>query len=358
MNMRHYIRIVLSLSLALACAEAHARIGSLPDVEKLTDDSNLVIVADVASVRDLRSIGFPDHTQGQQVSATLIAKEVLKGSLNTNILDVIYDNNPNPMSGPWTPNLRTGDHMLLFLHCETTCSFTSLEHSGVRVTDSSIDIPHPQGTAPFLRVIQRLGVGLFVRVHAADSNDASDDVPELWVISEQRNISYVDVLLEAALNELTPNQHPNLRGELLAILVRRGKLSLLPQVQQALDSNTGNVQAQTNMVYALQEVDWRVSLPIAAEALRSTSPQVRSAAARAIQNLRQLSYKPPPNELTGPATHILLSALDDPDAEVGFAVMQSLGFLNSRLDERPATSSPDANWSNCLRFWKAFPDPE
>jgi hypothetical protein len=58
--------------------------------------------------------------------------------------------------------------------------------------------------------------------------------------------------------------------------------------------------------------------------------------------------------MSAAATRVLLKVLHDPDPEVAFAAMQSLGFLNARLDERPVSTVPDAQWKAYLRFWENF----
>ena len=100
---------VISAIAALLSATGFARPVALPDLERLTDDSNLVAIVDIASVRVLRAIEFPDHTKGEQVTATMNVSEVRKGSVTTNVLDVTYDQNPDPRTGgPWTQSLRSG----------------------------------------------------------------------------------------------------------------------------------------------------------------------------------------------------------------------------------------------------------
>ncbi len=358
MSTRSYLNLVLALQLgALSSQPACGRPISIPDIQKLTADSNLIVVADVESVNLLRTIEFPDHTKGQQVTAVLKFDETLKGKPNTNILHVTYDYNPEPMmGGPWTPNLTTGGHMLLFLQCAVTCRLTSPEHSGFSIERARVTVPPPAEPTPSNKVLQRLAASLFSRVYDSRADTQPFQLPELFTLSEQRHSPYVDDLLHAALEDLAPNQHPDLRCELLAALVRRGDLDQLPKVQEAVMSNMGNAQSQQNMVYSLQGIDWHLTLPIAADALRASSPEVRVAVVRSIPNLGRKDYVPP-NDLTAPATHVLLQALDDPDPEVVFAAMQSLGYLNARLDQRPITTSHDAKWNACIRFWRSYKGP-
>lgn len=50
---------------------------------------------------------------------------------------------------------------------------------------------------------------------------------------------------------------------------------------------------------------------------------------------------------------VLLSDLDDPNREVQFAVMQSLGNLTNQHSWYPSTD-PDAHWDVCLEHWREF----
>jgi len=51
---------------------------------------------------------------------------------------------------------------------------------------------------------------------------------------------------------------------------------------------------------------------------------------------------------------ILLSALDDPDREVQFAAMQSLGNLTRQYQWRPTTIDSDSHWNTCIQHWREF----
>jgi hypothetical protein len=109
-----------------------------------------------------------------------------------------------------------------------------------------------------------------------------------------------------------------------------------------------------NLILSLQNIEWHLSLPTAAKALQLLSACLRVTAAEAIQHLRVEKPSAHPNEMSAPATHVLLSALHDADPEVAFAVMQSPAEVNARRDERPATTEQDAQWMGCMRFWEEF----
>jgi hypothetical protein len=54
------------------------------------------------------------------------------------------------------------------------------------------------------------------------------------------------------------------------------------------------------------------------------------------------------------AIDVLLTDLDDPDRQVQFAVMQSLGNLTNQRWWRPRTLDPDSHWNVCIEHWREF----
>ncbi len=350
--------LLVFTAVTLTGEKAYARPIGTPDFQKLTADSNLVAVVDIESIRLLHSIEFSDHTRGEQLAATVKVGETIEGSTSTHVLELTYDYNPDPMTGgPWTPHIREGDHMVLFLRCSASCHITDPAYAGFPVGTGFVVVPSPSENTPTNRVLQLYASGLFLRIHAINTGTPSQALPEPFVLTSQPTNPYIATLLHEALHQIAPNQQLDLHGELLAALIRLGELSLIPEVQQTLALNLGNTQPQVAMIYALQRIDWHQTLPIMAETLRSSSADIRLASARAIQNLGVKSNVPP-NDLTDPGTHILLTALHDPDPEVAFAIMQALGYLNSRHDQRPQTTSPDAKWKSCMQFWSTYPDPQ
>jgi HEAT repeat protein len=131
---------------------------------------------------------------------------------------------------------------------------------------------------------------------------------------------------------------------------------MLPELKEVLFTGDlyGHSNMRENLILSLQQIDWHLSLPLAAEALQLPLPDFRTIAAEAIQNLRLATPRSKPNELSDPATTVLLTALHDPDPKVVFAVMQSLGNLNGRPDERPKSTVQHEQWTECLRFWESF----
>jgi hypothetical protein len=249
--------------------------------------------------------------------------------------------------------------MIVFLQCRLKrCSVTNPEAAGFAVASRTAPVPEPPSPSVYLRVLQCIATGLFSDpASQLESKRPAGVAPaEIFVLDHERD-PYVGTLFHAALKQPGVADDLELRGQLLAALVRRGDASVLAELEQVLfggDPRSNVKNAGLNMVLALQFIDWHLSLPIAARALQSPSAEVRTVAARSIQNLHIENYHPPPFEMTAPATRVLLPAVHDTDPEVAFAAMQSLCFLNARLDQRPTSTNPDAQWNACVQFWEHF----
>jgi hypothetical protein len=340
-----------------------------PSIQRLTTASNFVAVVEIADVRQVGTVTFTDSQhnplEGKRMSAVLCVEETLKGEVSDgNSIEVEYDFNREWLinGGPITSGLAPGSRMIVFLQCVAQkCSVTDPQTAGFPVARKTVPVPEPPETSAYYLVLQRIAAGLFHDRSMQSGNEKSANlVPhELFVLDSER-VPYISTLFHAALDQLDNKKKDDFefRGELFAALVRRGETTMLPQLEEALFAGDSRVysQARGNMVLALQQIDWHESLPIAARALQLPSVQLRTYAAEAIQHLKMQPYRPPPNEMSVPATHSLLTALHDPDSGVAFAVMQSLGFLNARLDQRPKSTTHDAQWDACLHFWENFPD--
>lgn len=338
---------------------ASARIAVIPSIQQITSDSDLIAVVEVGQTRDLGRADLVD-SQGKQIAGRrratdFLFEEVLTGSVDGDRVEVQFDSNPEMYTGPITPSFSMGKRMMIFLRCKTQgCSFTRLDTPGFYVAGRSALVPGPPEPGDvYLRVLQRLAAGLFT--DSGEKRRSGDSPTEVFLLTNERN-QYVSTIFKAALAEAATQTDVELRGELIAALVRRGEVSVLPQLEDFLFTGDSNEHSNTrgNLILSLQQIDWHISLPIAARALRLPSASLRTMAARSIQNLHMEQYTPHPDEMSAPATRILLTTLHDPDPEVAFAVMQSLGELNARHDERPTSTIQDAQWTACLRFWEDF----
>jgi hypothetical protein len=354
--------VLLSLS-----RHAFCRLMSIPSLKELTADSNLIAVVEVTGVRPLGTVTFTDSQgnplEGQRMAAAFHLEEIVKGQNDSNSIEVKYDFNRDSLmnSGPITPDFLPGTRLIVFLQCSAQeCSITDSKNAGFLVARKIAPVPEPPETSPYYRVLQRFAAGLFRDGDTPSDNLPANGIPhELFQLGFEHD-PYANTLLHAALDRLDQKSDFAFRGELLAALVRDGDATVLSQLEEALFAGDPSVASNTrcNMVLALQAIDWHQSLPIAARALQSPFAGLRVQAAYIIKFLRT---EPPDGkaqatEMKTQATQALMTALHDPDPDVAFAVMQSLGGLNGRLDQRPTSTKLDAQWNSCLHFWETFPN--
>jgi len=100
---------------------------------------------------------------------------------------------------------------------------------------------------------------------------------------------------------------------------------------------------KSNLLLAISSLNPDLSVPLLIRALTLPEAEARVDAARFLE------YTNSESALDG-----LLAALDDPDQEVQFAVMQSLGNLTNQHQWRPQTTAADASWFACIKHWQEF----
>jgi hypothetical protein len=151
--------------------------------------------------------------------------------------------------------------------------------------------------------------------------------------------------LKAALNLPEIQSNDAARTSILGDLLAWKDLGVLPLAERELFDPSKHTPGylKPNLVLAISRLDAQVSVPLLARALKLPEPDARAAAARFLEYTN--SQK---------AIDVLLTDLDDPDREVQFAVMQSLGNLTNQHWWRPRTLDPDSHWSVCIEHWREF----
>jgi HEAT repeat protein len=134
---------------------------------------------------------------------------------------------------------------------------------------------------------------------------------------------------------------------LLSDLLKWKDLSVLRLAEDDLflPSHGTEGYLKSNLLLAISSLDPEVSVPLLSRALRLPEADARIGAARFLQYTNSET-----------ALDSLLSALDDPDREVQFAVMQSLGNLTEQHQWRPNTGTTESDlfWVACVRHWREF----
>jgi hypothetical protein len=150
--------------------------------------------------------------------------------------------------------------------------------------------------------------------------------------------------LKAALNLQDVKSNPTLRMWIASDLLHWKDLSVLPLAEEDLfDQSVSSPYPKSNLVLAISSLEPQISTPLLARVLKLQEPEERVAAARFLEYTNSQT-----------ALDILLSTLDDPDREVQFAVMQSLGNLTKQHQWRPTTIDSDSHWNACIQHWREF----
>lgn len=151
--------------------------------------------------------------------------------------------------------------------------------------------------------------------------------------------------LKAALSLPSVKSDQNLRIAIVSDLLHWNDLSVLPMAEDDLFNRS--VQSvffpKSNLVLAVSGLEPKISIPLLARVLKMPEPDERGAAARFLEYTNSQD-----------AVGVLLSDLDDPDREVQFAVMQSLGNLTNQRQWRPTTIDTDSHWEACIAHWRDF----
>jgi len=102
---------------------------------------------------------------------------------------------------------------------------------------------------------------------------------------------------------------------------------------------------KANLLLAISDLDAQISVPLLTRALKLPEPDARVGAARFLEYTKSEA-----------ALDNLLPALDDPDRDVRFAVMQSLGNITGQHEWRPHSESTESDpfWIACVDHWREF----
>jgi hypothetical protein len=194
------------------------------------------------------------------------------------------------------------------------------------------------GEDAYHRVLQRL-----LDLLCTDST-SEEKQSALFVLNWTEDSSAAP-FLKAALNLPNVKSNPTLRMSIVSDLLHWKDLSVLPLAEEDLfdKSVSSPFYPKSNLVLAISSLEPQISIPLLARVLKLPQPEERVAAARFLEYTNSQT-----------ALDILLSVLEDPDREVQFAVMQSLGNLTKQHQWRPTTIDSDLHWNACIQHWREF----
>jgi hypothetical protein len=321
---------------------AQCRIYSIRDIAKLTDSSPVIIVGEVLSADQVGTgkILMPDGTPYVCESMTTFIRvdEVLRGESENRVIQVNYLHNPNWEGGPLTNGLATGEYLMFFLKPDgDRFAFTAPDQSSIPMSRSRSALSDNLAGDVYTQVLRHLAEGLF------DEQALSQDrVLSIFAIDTERS-PLVPEMYKLALHSSAAGSDRAFRYELLAALVRRKDVSVLPELETGLlsDHEVALNNARLNMIYALQQIDPFLAGPILIQALKLPEPTMRGAAALALNQVR-----------SGDTVWALFDALDDPDVEVRRAVINSLTAFLQKAQCLPSTDDAEDAFGACVEHWK------
>jgi len=177
------------------------------------------------------------------------------------------------------------------------------------------------------------------------TDSTSEEKQSVFLILNWWEDSSAAPFLKAALSLPGVNSNPNLRFAIVSDLLHWKDLSVLPVAEQDLfdQSVQSSFYPKSNLVLAVSSLEPQISIPLLSRVLKLPDPDERLAAARFLEYTNSQA-----------ALDVLLSALDDPDRQVQFAVMQSLGNLTKQHQWRPTSIESDSRWDACIKHWREF----
>jgi hypothetical protein len=340
MRLSQFTLAAIPLALGIACAEANL-VPTL-SIKGLTDSSDLIIAGKVERVREIGSGSI--ELNGIERSrldfqADIRVDETIKGASAPVRFTFRYstptaDSMGNVAEGGLVPNA----YRVVFLKKATAgFAFASPYYPSIPAASNYCGKGDIDEDA-YRRVLQRL-----LDLLCTDST-SYEKRSALFLLNWADDSGAVP-FLKGALSFPNVRSDSTLRMSIVSYLLHWRDLSVLPLAEQDLfdQSVQSSFFPKSNLVLAASSLEPQISVPLLARVLKSPEPEMRIAAARFLEYTNSQT-----------ALGVLLSALDDPNREVQFAVMQSLGNLTNQHQWRPNTTDSDSHWKACVQHWREF----
>jgi hypothetical protein len=335
------------ITLAAGIGSAQARPGPGRSIKRLVNSADLIIVGRVERVQqtgagsiELQGRDYPREDFIVEMSVD----ETIKGEPAPEKFIFNYSKPGSDEMGNVADGGLTADvYRIVFLKKTASgYAFASPYFPSLPATPNSCG-PNWQlmsGNDGYVRVLQRV-LNLLCTTSSVEEKRAA-----LQELNWQED-SLAAPVLKVALEFPEITNDNVLKSTLLSDLLKWNDLSVLPLAEDELflPSQQAEGYMKSNLLLAISSLDPQISVPILTKALKLPEPDARVGAARFLEYTK-----------SDAALDSLLGSLDDPDREVRFAVMASLGNITGQHDWRPhtETSESDPFWKECMDHWREF----
>jgi hypothetical protein len=341
-----FLRLILVIA-CLGIGIASAEIVPGVSIKGLADSADLIVVGTVQLVRDTGqgSLSTDARTyKRRNFQAEIIVDETVKGSPVPPVFIFNYSTPAvDSVGNIGYGGLASDTYRIVFLRkTQSGFAFVSPFYPSfpARPNHCSTSEQPNFDEDPYHIALSRI-----LNVLCAQSS-LDEKKSALWAINWDDD-SAAAPLMKAALINPGIKSDSGLRISLLSHLIRWKDLSVLPQAEDELFGSSRKTEGylKSNLLLAISGLDPEISVPLLSRALKLPDPDARVGAARFLE------YTKSDNALDS-----LLSALDDPDKNVQFAVMQSLGNITGQHEWRPHpdTLQSDPFWGACIQHWRDF----
>jgi hypothetical protein len=339
------VHVALTLAIGFVSAKAGPQPG--PSIKRLVNSADLIIVGRVERLQQtgVGSIELQGHDYARvDFKVEMSVEETIKGQPPPYQFAFNYSNPGTDDLGNVADGALTADvYQIVFLKKTVAgYAFASPYFPSLPATPNSCG-PNWQlvsGGDAYSRVLQRV-LNLLCTTSSRDEKRAA-----LGALNWQEDSPAAPVL-KAALDLPEISSDNVLKTTMLSDLLKWNDLSVLPMAEDELflPSQQAEGYMKSNLLLAISSLDPQISVPLLSRALKLPEPDARVGAARFLEYTK-----------SDAALDSLLRSLDDPDREVRFAVMQSLGNITGQHAWRPHTdtSESDPFWNACVDHWREF----
>jgi len=318
---------------------AHAIPVHVLDLDKLTNDSTLIVVGELVSTREI-STGTPLETNGSTVrvrtqDGALLISRILKDTglgVKTSATITFRFYEPEIFIGWPTPRVRTFAIFFLKTDASGVLRFTD----PVYPFSPALKPAPPAGNSPIDRVVNETSSFIY-----APGVPINDKTSALNYLARSRS-SASTAVLKASLNY----DNQELRYVAAGKLLERNDISGLPLAKavllRALGANSDILVNNLSSAISIGVKDPK-AIPDLGDLLSSPSPEARRAAALALRRTGA-------QEAVSP----LLSALSDPDREVRYYSVIGLAEITGQLAWRPSMDDFARDQARFLNHWRQW----